>query len=579
MAHSKLGQELVKSGHLSAIDCETLAKTCGVSPGAFAKGVIALGLMNEEKLADYIARVAGSPRVSEALAAQVDSEALGACTSEIAKKLEFIPLRIDQSMLHVGCIDPTDRSTIRQIEFFTGFKVKAQTATIGQIRAYLNQNVKGFEVKKTSLEKFLEDHVQQHGVSTKPSPDVNKNKHPENQNLPQTITVAPAVDAASSLAKDEDEFILTDNPILPLDGDLPSNASTESNLQTSTESEALQASTESNGPAPALIEEVGDMDLMTALNDTPKVSESVDPGIWDEPVADIATPPQAEPAEPVTQNMEAQPDPLETVETTEQESAALSIATQSENETLTEEDNLLPIESLPLEEHLKVDSTPTAQEVVPAADELFGALDHLEEQTETLQEPQNSIGTESDFAGTESDESSHFDLPDFSSLNSILVRLEIASNFRQALGHTHQGLRQNFASGALGRQSTNGTELLLLWTETTSSLDTPETLPKNAPIEFGKLIAKMTPGIHEDLRLTPDFAANWTSWDAICAWVAIPKSKTTTDEERWFFLGTDLQDLAKNPAWTESMDSVLRKIAMVYGSLRPASEEEAGQVG
>jgi hypothetical protein len=158
MGNSSLGTLLVEDGLLTESDRRLIRRGCGAN-GAFARGVLALGLLDEDELAAFIAektrwRIAGR----EALRHPA-REAIGLIDLPLIERLEVVPLKLEGGKLHVAMLDPLDADTVRQIEFFTGHAVRPVIATLSQIRAGITALHKGYKPLRSSFEEFLTHHA------------------------------------------------------------------------------------------------------------------------------------------------------------------------------------------------------------------------------------------------------------------------------------------------------------------------------------------------------------------------------------------------------------------------------------
>jgi hypothetical protein len=159
MGTSRLGALLVDEGLLTEKDRRTIRRSCGHEGSAFAKSVVALGLLNEDELAAFLAERTPHRIVAKDITTEAQTEALGAVDRPLIERLEVVPLRLDDRMLTVARVDPLDHDTVRQLEFFTGYKIKPVIATFSQIRAGLLKMMKEFKPKTSHLEDFLGNHA------------------------------------------------------------------------------------------------------------------------------------------------------------------------------------------------------------------------------------------------------------------------------------------------------------------------------------------------------------------------------------------------------------------------------------
>jgi hypothetical protein len=156
---TKLGQLLVAEGLLSEQDRKTIHEASGSAAGAFAKGILALGLLDEDELAAFIADRTHYRIAAKDIFSEVDDRALGAIDTPLLRQLEVLPLRLDSNVLVVAMIDPLDRSTIHQVEFFTGYKVRPLIATLHQVRTGLARLIPGYKAVPSAFEVFMNTHM------------------------------------------------------------------------------------------------------------------------------------------------------------------------------------------------------------------------------------------------------------------------------------------------------------------------------------------------------------------------------------------------------------------------------------
>jgi hypothetical protein len=155
MISASLARLLVTEGLISDEDGRTIQLNSGTEPWAFAKGVLALGLLDEDELCAILADRTQFKLASRDLLNDYDSQAFRVLDPIIAAQLEVFPLRVNGDGLVCAMADPMDRSITKKIEFFTGYRVKPEIASISSIRYALSNIVQGFSPKPTKFEKFL----------------------------------------------------------------------------------------------------------------------------------------------------------------------------------------------------------------------------------------------------------------------------------------------------------------------------------------------------------------------------------------------------------------------------------------
>jgi hypothetical protein len=159
MSNTSLGKLLVVEGLLTEADRQTIRRTCGVAPSAFAKGILALGILEEDELTALLADKTNFPIGPKDLMSEHDSDVFRAIDPLLAARLEVFPLGVQKDSIRVAVTDPLDRNIIRQLEFFTEKKIKPVIAPLSEIRRCLAKVVRGFQPQPTDLEAFLIHHA------------------------------------------------------------------------------------------------------------------------------------------------------------------------------------------------------------------------------------------------------------------------------------------------------------------------------------------------------------------------------------------------------------------------------------
>lgn len=163
MATSGLGNLLVNEGLLTENDRRTIADTAGQGSASFAKGVLALGLLDEEELATFIATRTRFPLAARVIESEINDNSTAILSANLLKFLEVLPLKADETSLTLAMIDPLDRETAHQAEFFSGRKVKPVVATLSQIIQGLQKILPAFTPAASPLEEFLANHAESAG--------------------------------------------------------------------------------------------------------------------------------------------------------------------------------------------------------------------------------------------------------------------------------------------------------------------------------------------------------------------------------------------------------------------------------
>src|SRR6476469_6890657 len=102
MGASGLGSLLVKEGFLTEQDRLTITKTCGQGSWAFAKSILAMGLLDEDELAAFFAERTRYQIAPKDFLRHIDQTAVHALDQRLVSKLEVIPLKKAPGRITVG---------------------------------------------------------------------------------------------------------------------------------------------------------------------------------------------------------------------------------------------------------------------------------------------------------------------------------------------------------------------------------------------------------------------------------------------------------------------------------------------
>ncbi|WP_176737035.1 hypothetical protein [Oligoflexus tunisiensis] len=159
MGASGLGALLVKEGFLTEQDRVTITKTCGQGSWAFAKCILATGLLDEDELSAFFAERTRYVVAPKNLLDRLDPGIIEQVDRRMVSRLEVLPLEIDHHRITVAVADPLDKSTLKQLEFFTGLEVVPVIAPLSQIHEGLNRLNPDFKARPTALSNFLRNHA------------------------------------------------------------------------------------------------------------------------------------------------------------------------------------------------------------------------------------------------------------------------------------------------------------------------------------------------------------------------------------------------------------------------------------
>ena len=170
MSISKLGDYLVNKGILSEDDRETIIRECGRKSQAFAKSVVALGIVNQHELATLLLEQRGSLAVSADELSTPEAEAIAKIDIPLLNHLEVLPFKFDGGTLYVAMADPLDIDTIEQLKFITNCEIKPMITTFGELQDAIRGIINDFNLSDSPLQRFIEKYARPVEGAVKDSP-------------------------------------------------------------------------------------------------------------------------------------------------------------------------------------------------------------------------------------------------------------------------------------------------------------------------------------------------------------------------------------------------------------------------
>ena len=160
---SRLGSYLAEEGILSPSDRQMIRRESAGHHGSFARSVLSMGLLDEEELSALLAAKTSFRRAAKNIFHEIDPTIAGTVPNHILAWLEVLPLAVNDGVISVAVLDPTDHDTINQIKFFTGLRVKPVIATQSEILRGLKELGVTPHHDESRLETFIKNHI---GTST-----------------------------------------------------------------------------------------------------------------------------------------------------------------------------------------------------------------------------------------------------------------------------------------------------------------------------------------------------------------------------------------------------------------------------
>jgi hypothetical protein len=294
MGTSGLGTLLVKDGLLSEQDRQTIMRMSGHGSGAFAKGVIATGLLTPDELASFLAEKTPYQVAAKNFVNNAATDALASLDTHLLVKLEAYPLQKEHDKLTVAMLDPLDPETVNCLSFFSGMKIKPVIAPLHLIHRALQKLVPKFEPENTELEAFISSHVSMaYRVYRLATAKVGAAGPTEIQSRPTTTTESKLTKVADPDISFEEEIASADPmpELAPIKGD--DSALMDDDLSVVDEQEIIADAAEleddlSATEVPAVIDgpEVEESEPTPEgepdIGDIPSPEQTIDPGFGDD---------------------------------------------------------------------------------------------------------------------------------------------------------------------------------------------------------------------------------------------------------------------------------------------------------
>jgi hypothetical protein len=172
MGTSGLSRLLVGAGRISEQEGRTIARESGNSPYAFAKSVLALGIMNDQQLANFIAQKTKHPLARIEPEQDSFQDLLSRLDGNLLHSLEIVPLSLEENQLSVAMLDPLDEEVLQQITFFTGYRLKPYVTTSDKIQKTLTSRFPHFSPSLTDFQILMK----KFGIGKKAKTDSSKAK-------------------------------------------------------------------------------------------------------------------------------------------------------------------------------------------------------------------------------------------------------------------------------------------------------------------------------------------------------------------------------------------------------------------
>lgn len=132
MAMHTLEQLLIENRVLSAVQLAVARRDAEVRRQRLAPTLVELGLIDEDRLARWIAEISGL-RLLDSLPVETAAALAGRVPARLARIHGLVPLAVNGDELIVATCDPFDQGGLDQLHITTGMKIRAVVARAGEM--------------------------------------------------------------------------------------------------------------------------------------------------------------------------------------------------------------------------------------------------------------------------------------------------------------------------------------------------------------------------------------------------------------------------------------------------------------
>src|SRR5262249_10482029 len=121
---SRFAQYLIKRGLLSSEQVEEALQHQAVYGARLGTNLVELGLLDMERLAECLSEFHRVPLPPRPWLERPRRAALKRVTRPLVERIRFIPLRLDNNLLHAAVMDPNDPGVLDDLRFATGCRIQ-----------------------------------------------------------------------------------------------------------------------------------------------------------------------------------------------------------------------------------------------------------------------------------------------------------------------------------------------------------------------------------------------------------------------------------------------------------------------
>lgn len=159
MGKPKLGDLLLEANLIDEVQLKIALEEQKRLGTKFGSTLISLHFIDENVLTAFLSKQLDMPCVS-LHNIEITPKVLSKIPKEVAKRLEVIPIRLEENRLYVAMTDPLDTEIVEELEKLTGFVIVPMVAPQSSIREAIKRRYEGLQSQIESLE-YQDEHFRE----------------------------------------------------------------------------------------------------------------------------------------------------------------------------------------------------------------------------------------------------------------------------------------------------------------------------------------------------------------------------------------------------------------------------------
>jgi len=132
--HAEVGNLLLEAGILDEDGLQQVLGSIVQYGGTFVQNLVRLGLVEEERLAEFLSERLGLSRIEESQLDNLPAFLTRMVSADLVLAHRLVPVMLHQGQLYLAMSDPTDRVGLEEVAFATGYQTRPVVAREGTIQ-------------------------------------------------------------------------------------------------------------------------------------------------------------------------------------------------------------------------------------------------------------------------------------------------------------------------------------------------------------------------------------------------------------------------------------------------------------